>query len=158
MGEVARCLDLDQIDAALQQALDLFRHRRRGDLRGDVAGAMERGADRPDRAGDQDVLAGHLTGFARQLGGTSIDGRSLVSEANLLKANPAGAERVGFDDVRARCDVLAMHGTHHIGATQDQFVERGALRRTPAEQQCAHGPIEEQGTLSQPFGEGPTSV
>ena len=66
-------LDDEQVDPALEQAVDLLAERR-PDRRLVVAGELAgRSAERPDRPGDQDVAAADVARLAGDLGATPVE-------------------------------------------------------------------------------------
>ena len=67
-------------------------------------------------------------------------------------------ERVRLDEVGASGDVLAVHSANQFRAAQHQLIKRGSLGDAAAEQQRAHGSIEEQRAVLQPVREGAACV
>ena len=114
---------------------------------------MQRRADGADRAGHEHVAAGDLAGLAGQLRGAPVDEGRALGQSERREADAVGAEGVRLDDVGAGRDVLAMDGRHELRAAQHELVERGALRHAAAEEQRAHGAVEQQGARGEPLGE-----
>ena len=151
--EVARCLQDEQVDAAFQEPFDLLPD---GGADGDRVGSV-RAVDGRTKgshgACHEHVPTRHIPRLARQLGCPAIDARGPVGQTVGFQAEPVGAEGVGLDDVRARRDVLPVDGADDVRMRLDQLVERRSLGDAPAEQQGAHGAVQEQRTSRQPLDE-----
>ena len=72
-------------------------------------------AQRPDRAGDEDVAARDLARLAGEPHGSRVDALEVVAEAVRGELAPVGAERVRLDQLGARADVARVHGDHALG-------------------------------------------
>ena len=94
--ELVERLDHEEVDAAALEELRL--------LGEDGVAVLHRPAERADRAGDEDVRAGHLARVARDLHGGLVDRRDVVLEVVLGELAPVRAEGVRLDDVRAGAD------------------------------------------------------
>ena len=117
-------------------------------------GAMERCFERADRAGDEHVaLAGHVARLAGDLRRAAIEQPCLVGQTKRRQAQPVRAKAVGLDRVRAGFDVFAMDRADQVGPRLDQLVERRPLGQAAAEEQRAHGAIEQQRRTRQPLAE-----
>ena len=94
--ELVEGLDHEEVDATAFEQLCL--------LGEDGVAVLGRAAERPDRAGDEHVGAGHLACVARDLDGSLVDRRDVVLEVVLGELAAVGAERVRLDDVGAGAD------------------------------------------------------
>ena len=94
LGEVGERLEDEQIDAALEQRLDLLAERRAHLLRPDVADGREHAAGRADRAGDEDRMAADLARVAGEARGAEVD---------LAHAIDSGRDAAGGSGSRRRC-------------------------------------------------------
>ena len=120
---------------------------------------MERRLERPDRAGHEHVaLAGHVARLARELGRAAIEQRGAVGQAECgaRRKRLAPKELVSID-VRAGRDVLAVDRADQVRPRLDQLVERRPLGHAAAEEQRAHGAVEQQRRTRQPLGESAPS-
>ena len=101
--ELEERLDREEVDSAA------FEH---GGLLGEDLDAFglahAKLAQRPDRAGDEDIAAGHLAGVAGQLDGGAVDLFELVLEVMRGELAAVGPERVRLDHVRAGLDEADM--------------------------------------------------
>ena len=77
-------------------------------------------AGRPDRAGDEAILADRLTG---DLGGAPVDLERVLLEPPLLELDPRALERVGLHDLRAGLDHRLVHALDDVRAVEhERFV------------------------------------
>ena len=96
-------LHREQVDAARVQRLRLL------GVDGRAIDHDRAVAERPDRAGDQDVRARHLARLARELHGVAVDPGDVVVEVQSGELGAVGAEGVRLDQLRARLDVRDVH-------------------------------------------------
>ena len=108
--ELVEGLDHEQVDAAALEELRLL---------GEHGGAvLHRTAERTDRAGDEDVRAGHLARVARELHGRLVDRCDVVLEVVLGELPAVRAERVRLDEVGAGADESQVEREHALRRTQ----------------------------------------
>ena len=142
--EVEEGLDHEEVDAALEQPVDLLPEG--GPDRGlvgvaELAGGCAQGAD---AAADPRVPAADVPGLAGDLRRPSIEACRVVGEAVRVEAHPVGAEGQGLDEVGAGVEVLAVERRDEVRAGRRQLVEARALRDPAREQQRAHPAVGEQ--------------
>src|SRR5205823_8239981 len=70
-------------------------------------------------------------------------GRALP-DAVLVELEPARAERVGLDEVRARLEIPAVDPPHHVGVCVVPELRTGAVGETSREQRRAVAAVEDQ--------------
>ena len=80
-------LDHEQVDAALQEAVELLAHGGSHLGRVDPFRAVARADERPDRPGDERIAAGHVPGLAGHLGGPPVQPVGLIGQP---ERSPAG--------------------------------------------------------------------
>ena len=146
--EVEEGLDDEEVDAALEQAVDLLPEG--GPDRGlvgvaELAGGCAQGAD---AAADPRVPAADVPGLAGDLRRASVEARRVVGEAVRVEAHPVGAEGQGLDEVGAGVEVLAVERRDKVRAGRRQLVEARALRDPAREQQRAHPPSASSGAAA----------
>ena len=105
--ELVERLDHEEVDAAALEELRLLAEH--------GIAILHRAAERADRAGDEDVRAGHLARVARDLHCGLVDRRDLVLEVVLGELAPVRAERVRLDDVRAGADEAEVQREDALG-------------------------------------------
>ena len=82
-------LDHEQVDAALEEAVDAARGRPPGSPASSRwSSSRVGGAERSDRAGDEDVAAGHVAGLAGELGAATVQPPGLVARARTAPGGP----------------------------------------------------------------------
>ncbi len=171
--------DQDDVDAAIEQAVELFNVGHAQLVEGDVARArvVHVGRDRR-RLGLRAERAGHearlvrravlVTGLARQLRGHQVQLVGQFRQVVVALRDRGGAEGVGLDDVGAGFQVLAVDLRDHVRPHQrQQFVvalqvlamagealaaEIG-LAQLVALDHRAHGAVQDQDALAQQAGE-----
>ena len=104
--EVVEGLDHEEVDAAaLEQPRLLGEHR---------LAILDRAAQRPDRARDEHLGAGHLPRVACDLHAGSVDCREIVLEIVLGELAAVRAEGVRLDDLRAGADEVEVERQHAL--------------------------------------------
>ena len=104
----ARCstererLEPEQVDAALEQAVDGLAERRPDRRVVEVEQVAGRRAERPDRPGDQHVAPGDVACLAGELGAATGQLAGLVGQPERGEPHAVGPERGGLDEVGAR--------------------------------------------------------
>ena len=151
--EVGEGLDDEQVDAPLQEALDLLPERLADASFGVVDRAASRSAKWPDGAADERLVTGYVPCLAGELCPTTIERARLGGEPVRRQANPVRAEGRGLDCVRAGLQVFAMDRADHVRAGDDELIQRRPLRDAAAEQQCAHGAVEQERAPREPLVE-----
>ena len=111
--EVEERLDHEEVDAAA------FEHRRllRDELGGIEAAQLDV-AERPDRAGDEDVAPRDLARLARDAHGGGVDRLRLLREEVARELAAVRAERVRLDELGAGVDVAEVHAEHALGRAE----------------------------------------
>ncbi len=129
--QLRRGLDHEQVDAALEEAVDLLaegRPDRRLVVTGQLAG---RSAERTDRPGDQDVAAADVARLAGDLGAPPVEPGRLAGQPVTGEPEPVRPERGRLDQVGTGLDVLAVDGADEVGPARHELVETGALGDPP---------------------------
>ena len=128
--EVVERLDHEDVGAAAFEDRRLLREELGARLRPQLDVA-----ERPDRARDEDVAAGHLARLARQADARRVDPLELVLEEARRELRPVRAERVRLDQLGAGADVADVH--------RDDAVRRAHVRLLGAAQ-AGHGGRDER--------------
>jgi hypothetical protein len=121
LEDVLRGLDDDQVGTACDQPLRLLCEDLDQLAEGDLAegrvvgGGQEPG--RPDRAGDEALLAGRLAGDLRRL---RVDLERLLAEAPLLELQPRALEAVGLDHLGAGREHRGVDPLDHVGPVEHE--------------------------------------
>jgi len=113
LGEVVERLDHEQVCAAPFEDPRLL-----GEQLGEIGPAQLGVADRPDRAGDEHVLAGHLARFSRQPHGSRVDALEIVLEEVRGELRPVSAERVRLDQLGPGADVADVDSHDALGRAE----------------------------------------
>ena len=145
-------LEYEQVGSALEEPFDLLAEGRSDDpgvWHGPSAGRTER----PNRAGDQGILAGSLPSLARQLGAPAAQSTGQLLQSVFGQAEAVRPECVRLDCVRACFDVLAVDRRDDLGLGQDELVEAGSLGDPSRVQKRAHCSVEQHGTTPEPDSE-----
>ena len=90
---------------------------------------------RPDRAGDEGLLA---CGFTGQADTGLIDRLQLLGESERRKADAVAAEGVGFKDLGARLDVFLVNFLYQLRRREIQLVEAAVDEHALAVEHGAH--------------------
>ena len=137
--EVGERLEDDQVDAALEQAVDLLAEGRPGGRLGDGRPAAGRRPERPDRTADQRVAPADLARLAGELR------RAAVELADLPLEAPGAPGAAGWRRTTAsRSARRPPPGTRDgpprpsPAGVDDELLEAGPLRHAAAEQEGAH--------------------
>ena len=131
--ELVERLDHEQVDAAAVEDRRLL-----GEDLGTLVGRERVGvAERPDRAGDEDLPARDLARLAGELDPGAVDSLELVLQEELRQFLPVGAERVGLDQVRACADEARVEGLDALGRLQVRLLG-AAQTRDCARDEDAH--------------------
>ena len=152
-GQVGEGLEHQEVSAAFEERGDLFFEGRRclGDA--DAPDRLELLADRPDRSGDEDLLARDVARLASQLDRPEIDVTDAAFEAMAGELDSVGAEGIGLDQLRAGGNVRAVNFLDDFGLREVEFVKR-ALEADPARVQLgAHSPVAQQRPPAKPLEE-----
>ena len=137
--EVEERLDGEEIDSpALEEPCLLGEHR------GLVVSVLARVAERPDRARDEHVAAGHLPRVARDLRGRLVDRADVVLEVALAELSPVRPERVRLDQLRAGADEPEVEGEHALRRTQIRLLG-AAQPRNGARDEDSHSAVRDDG-------------
>ncbi len=146
--EVGEGLEDQQVDAGLEQRLDLLAED--GARLGEGGGTerLDADAQRSDRAGHEGRLSGRL---ARQAHAGLVDGLQLLGEAEGGQARAVGAEGVGLEDLRAGLDVLLVDFLHQGGRGEVELVEAAVDEDALAVQHGPHGAVGHEDTAGQLF-------
>ncbi len=110
--EVEERLDDEEVDSAALEEPRLLREHRAL-----VVAVLARVAERPDRARDEHVAAGHLPRIARDLRGRLVDRTDVVLEVALAELSPVRPERVRLDQLGAGADEPEVEGEHALRRT-----------------------------------------
>ena len=145
-------LEDEQVDAALEQAVDLLANG--GPDLAPRAGGAARGSAR---------RAGRSTRRPGSRPATSRASRASWAPRRLSAAGPVaqpvggepdavGAERRRLDELRAGVEVLAVDRADQLRAARDELVEVRPLRHAARVQQRAHRPVGEERAGGEPLG------
>ena len=151
--EVEEGLDDQEIDAALEEAIDLLAVDRPDGGVVRVAQLAGGRAERADAAADPRIPSADVAGLAGDLGGAAVQATRLGGEAEAIQAQPVGPERQGLDEVCARVQVLAVDRPDEIRSGRGQLVQAGALRDAAGEQERAHPAVGEERAFGEAGGE-----
>ncbi len=124
--EVEERLDREQVGAPALEDLRLLRVRPR--------------RVRADRAGDEDLAAGHLARLAREPDALGVDPLEVVVEEGRRKLRPVGAERVRLDEVGAGADVAEVDVDDGLRGADVRLL-RAAEARDGARDERAHATV-----------------
>ena len=158
VGEQRERLELEEVDATLEQAVDDLAERGPDRAIAQSQHVRGRATERPDRARDQHVATGHVARLAGDLGAPSREPPRLVGQAVRRQPDPVGPEGRGLDEIRTGIEVLAMDRPDQVRARGDQLIEAGPLRDAAREQERAHGPVGQDRPLGQPFAKACSCV
>ena len=111
--------------------------------REDGIAILHRAAERADRAGDEDVRAGHLARVARDLHRGLVDRRDVVLEVVLGELAAIRAERVRLDDVRAGADEAEVEREDALGRADVRLLG-AAQPRDGARDERAHAAVADE--------------
>jgi hypothetical protein len=110
-------------------------------------------AERPDRAGDEDVASRDLARLARELHTRAHDPFELLLEEVLRELRTVRAERVRLDQLGARPDEAEMDVDDALGRAQVRLL-RAAQPRYRAREQRAHAAVaDDRRARREPFDE-----
>ena len=151
--EVEERLDDEQVDAALEQAVDLLPERGPDRRLVGVAELARRRSQRPDRPADPGVPAAHVAGLACDLRRPAVDAPGLGRQPVPVEPDPVRAERQRLDEIGARVEVLAVERRHEVGPARRELVEARPLRDAAREQERAHPAVREQRRGGEASGE-----
>ena len=129
LEDVLRGLDDQQVGAALHEAARLLLEDRDQLAEGDLAQGRVVGggqvAGRPDRAGDEVLLARRL---ARDLGRLAVDLERVLAQAPFVELQARGLEAVGLHDLGAHLDHRRVQRLDDVGPVQDERLVALALQ------------------------------
>ena len=143
MAEVDERLEDEQVDAALEQAVDLLAERGPDRCLVEVQDLARRRPEGPDRAGDERVAARHVARLARDLGGPPVEAVGVAARPNAVSRTRL-APNVAVSMISAPASRYA----RWIDPTRSGRVVGSSSRQarwwTPlAIEQRAHRPVEE---------------
>ena len=116
---------------------------------GEGVEALQRIAERSDRAGHEGVSTDRLDGPAGDRHRGPVDLRDPVLEPVADQLVAVGAEGVGLDDVGAGPEVLPVDFLDEGGAGEVQLIEAAVDEDAAGVEHRAHRPVAEQDGLSQ---------
>ena len=119
-------LEPEDVDTALEQALDLSPGTPRGPRLVEMRATSRVGRpERPHRAGDEHVAAGHVARLARELCAAPGQPAGLSARPCGARRTPVRPERRRLDDVGAGLQVLAVDRPDQLRPGRDELVEDG---------------------------------
>src|SRR5438034_1266768 len=153
-GQVGEGLEHEEVGTAFEERGDLFFEGRRclGDT--DAADRLELLTDRPDRSGNEDLLARDLAGFASQLDRPEIDVTDAPFQAMAGELDSVRAEGIGLDQLSAGGNVRAVNFLDDFGLGEVELVERALEADAARVKLGAHGAIAQQRPAAKPLEEG----
>ncbi len=110
-------------------------------------------AERPHRPGH--IRAARLFvreldhGLARQPCSRLVDGASLILQTEAMQPETVRPEGVGFDDLRARLQILLMHRAHQLRLRQVQLVEALVEKDASPIKRSTHGPVTQDRSIAE---------
>ena len=143
-------LEEQQVDPALEQALDLLVVRRLRLIRRDVPDRGEGLADRSHGSRHERAAARRLT---RDAGPLAVDLAHVRLEAVRPELEAVGAERVRLDHVGAGVEVLLVDLPHESGVREVQLVEAAVEEDAARVEHRAHRPVEDDRPGGEPVEE-----
>ena len=153
MLELGEGLDHEQVDPALEEALDLFAEGLANDPFAIPRWAMCRAAERSDRTTDEDLAPAHVAGLSGQLCSAAVEHSRLGGQPVAGQSDSVRAKGGRLDRVRARFEIFAVDRADQVRSCDHELVEARALGNAAAEQQGAHGAVEQQRAACQPLVE-----
>ena len=133
--QVVERLEDEQVDAALQQPIELLAEGRPRRRVADPEIAVRRTAQRADRPANERIPAGDIACLAGQLRGPSVQARRDVAQAPAREPDPVRTEGRRLDEVGPGVEVLPVDRADQVGPRENELVEAGALRDPPGEEQ-----------------------
>ena len=131
LGQIGERLQEDQVHACLNQRADLDFEGGGGLFRRDASEGSQAHAQRPNRSRDIHVFPKHgVDHAAGQLNAGAIDLGALVLHITFAQLEDVGTERIGFDDLRATLDIMAVDIRHRARIGQVEQIEAGVYRET----------------------------
>ena len=97
------------------------------DLLGLGMARLNADAERADGAGDEDFARGGFARFAGDLHAAAVQALHFVAEAERGELEAVRAERIGFDDLRARFDVGLVNAEDGFGFRGVEFIEAATV-------------------------------
>lgn len=120
LRQVAEGFEHEQVHATLEEGIDLLPEEGLGFIHAGLTPGLDTHAERTDGTGDEGLAA---RGGPRQPRPLDVDLSEFVGQAEAAQLHAVGAERVGFDDVRARAHVLTVHAGDQVRLAEVQRVE-----------------------------------
>ena len=151
LGGSDESLQDQEVDALFQESLDLLLEDRVEDGAQRGGKLRRQGPGRPDRTGD---VGGATRGLARQSHSRTVDIAQPVLRAVAPQELAVRPERVRFDNLRARLDVISMDLEHQVGTRKIGLVERSSDEIAALVELRPHRPVEDEGAVRQHVGEG----
>ena len=147
--EVDERLQDDDVDAALEQAVQLFAECVSPDRIRLASGAPPGRLEGPDRAANERLAPGHVTCFAGQRGGPAIEQPNADLQAGRRQPEPVRPERQRLDQLGARREVFPVGGPDEVRPAHDELFQARSLGNPPAVEERAHAAIGQQRALGQ---------
>ena len=157
LEDVLAGLDNQGVDAAVEQAAHLLEVGGEHDVVAELAEGDQLGSG-ADGAGDEAGPVGGAEGgggFAGDLGGGEIEGIGVVLEAEFGEDDAVGAEGVGFDEVGADVEEVAVDAFDGVGAGLgddfDAVFEAGVVAEGQVEgvDGGSHGAVADEDALAE---------
>ena len=147
--EVGECLEQEQVDATLEQAIELFTQGgpdRRLVMCGELA---RRRTERPDRSGDEHIPAGDIARLPGHLCGPTVERMGAARQPICRQAMPVRPERRGLDEFGTRLDVLAVNGSDQLGPGRRELIQTRPLGNAPRKEERAHSTVRKDRTAAE---------
>ena len=141
VGQDRERLEDEQVDPALEEAVELFADGRPDRVVGQMDELAGRRSERSDRARHPGVPPGHVACLAGELRAAPVERGRPIAHPVSGEAEPVGPERGRLDQLGAGVQVLPVDRADQLGPGRDQLVEVGPLRDAPREQERAHRPV-----------------
>src|SRR5207237_6953023 len=121
-GQVGEGLQHQEVGAAFEERGDLFFEGRRGLDDADPPDRLELLADRADRAGEKDRVAGDLTSLPGELDRAEVDVTNPVFETMSGELDSVGTEGIGLDQLRPGRNVRSVNFLDDFRLCEVEFV------------------------------------
>ena len=139
--DVQEGLQTDQVRTGLDQCRGLFTEGTPHVVKRDLAQRLDKLAGRPDRSADVGPAAGLPAG---NLDGAGIDLGQTPFQPVMGQLETVSAKGVGYDDIGAGLDVVAMNRGNHLRHRQVEFFRRLPRSQASLLEHGTHGAVQDQ--------------
>ena len=146
--QIAKRLEDEQVDAALDQCLGLLAEVRLGFIGAHLAPWLDADTEGTDGSGHVRLVACRLAGDARTF---DVDLVHTIAKAERPQLDSVRAERIGLQDVRARPDVVLVDFRHGVGRHDVQRIEAAVDEDALCIQHRPHSAVADEHTIVEGF-------